>query len=546
LKPFVIRDPVHGYLRIAGHERLVVDRPITQRLRNVNQTGLAHLVYPEARTSRFAHSLGAMHLASRFFLAAVEHSSEDCRAAFFADLERELSCLHPGDPDFEALDFLLAAGGENETTLLASRLTFSRKLQTSERIKQRRIFACAEGGLRLAALFHDLGHFPFSHDLEEALRKFAKSEPNHGLPEEWVKDAPHEEVGHKLATLFFNESQSQDKGLAAVYRTANAILHREPLRGEPATSLDFLHELISGEIDVDRADYLLRDARAFGFEFAVYDLERMVDNLALSHTLVDGFFLAVLEQGLGAVETFFVARARSHQLLVRHHKVAQVAAALQLASVKALQAGPGSRLLEGLRRLAGADPSAPLDKILVDYARFDDGWWLEVLRQLQDQANEDLIDAALRLVLNREQTFCSIWKRSLQLEREQIDTINEVVDVWLVQKMAATPPLDLATAMRHLFNQGILAVPHRFKPYTLNVPGVERSESRFKVLLGSAKGRHPVPASQHSPLMRSLYPAWGADVHLHAFALAKAPPSVDEIVKLFEGFRAGREPAPRT
>ena len=67
-KSFVIKDPVHGYIRIAAHERIVVDHPITQRLRRITQTGLAEFVFPEERTSRFAHSLGAMHLASRFVI----------------------------------------------------------------------------------------------------------------------------------------------------------------------------------------------------------------------------------------------------------------------------------------------------------------------------------------------------------------------------------------------------------------------------------------------------------------------------------------------
>jgi hypothetical protein len=86
-RPFVIRDPVHGYLVIAAHERIVVDDPVTQRLRRITQTGLAEYVFPEARTSRFVHSLGAMHLASRFVLAALENAEEEVARRFFDDIE---------------------------------------------------------------------------------------------------------------------------------------------------------------------------------------------------------------------------------------------------------------------------------------------------------------------------------------------------------------------------------------------------------------------------------------------------------------------------
>lgn len=97
-RPFVVRDPVHGYLSVAPHERLVVDTPITQRLRRIGQTGLAEMVFPEAKTSRFVHSLGAMHLASRFVVAA---ASEEDVQNFFDDIRKEIdwATLRPEDLD---------------------------------------------------------------------------------------------------------------------------------------------------------------------------------------------------------------------------------------------------------------------------------------------------------------------------------------------------------------------------------------------------------------------------------------------------------------
>ncbi len=87
-KPFVISDPVHRYLRVAAHERIVIDHPITQRLRRITQTGLAEFVYPEARSSRFVHSLGAMHLASRFVISALENASQIDARRFFDEIKK--------------------------------------------------------------------------------------------------------------------------------------------------------------------------------------------------------------------------------------------------------------------------------------------------------------------------------------------------------------------------------------------------------------------------------------------------------------------------
>ena len=90
VRPFVVRDPVHGYLLVAPHERLVVDEPITQRLRRVGQTGLAEMVFPEAKTSRFVHSLGAMHLASRFITAALENATAEDAQSFFDEIQKQI------------------------------------------------------------------------------------------------------------------------------------------------------------------------------------------------------------------------------------------------------------------------------------------------------------------------------------------------------------------------------------------------------------------------------------------------------------------------
>jgi len=76
-----IVDPVHGYITITPIERGLLDSRPAQRLRYVGQSGLAHLVFPDLRTSRFVHSLGAMHLASRFLLASLENAREDDRKA---------------------------------------------------------------------------------------------------------------------------------------------------------------------------------------------------------------------------------------------------------------------------------------------------------------------------------------------------------------------------------------------------------------------------------------------------------------------------------
>jgi uncharacterized protein len=108
IKVKIINDPVYGFIRFPEPEIIkVIDHPWFQRLRNIKQMGLAHLVYPGAEHTRFAHSLGACHLMGKALdelkTKNITPDKEECLAA------------------------------------------------------------------RLAALLHDIGHGPFSHSLEHSL-----------------------------------------------------------------------------------------------------------------------------------------------------------------------------------------------------------------------------------------------------------------------------------------------------------------------------------------------------------------------------------------
>ncbi|MCY1010780.1 HD domain-containing protein [Nannocystis pusilla] len=114
-RPYIFRDPLHGdisFARDGFHDlvRGIVDEELFQRLRGIKQNGVLNLVFHGAEHSRFAHSIGAAHLAGRMYDAACHNSGRQAVAE-------------------------------------------DRKLVT------------------LAALLHDVGHGPFSHLFEEILGK---------------------------------------------------------------------------------------------------------------------------------------------------------------------------------------------------------------------------------------------------------------------------------------------------------------------------------------------------------------------------------------
>ncbi len=74
--PYEIRDPIHGFIGISEWERDILNHPALQRLRRIRQLGLSDMVYPGSVHTRFEHSLGVMHVASRMFSEICKRSPD--------------------------------------------------------------------------------------------------------------------------------------------------------------------------------------------------------------------------------------------------------------------------------------------------------------------------------------------------------------------------------------------------------------------------------------------------------------------------------------
>jgi len=111
----IINDPVYGFLRFPEPELMqIIGHPWFQRLRQIRQMGMAHLVYPGATHTRFHHSLGACHLMGKALdelrLKGIDHSKEDCVAARLAILMHDIG----HGPFSHALEHSLVEGVNHE------------------------------------------------------------------------------------------------------------------------------------------------------------------------------------------------------------------------------------------------------------------------------------------------------------------------------------------------------------------------------------------------------------------------------------------------
>lgn len=175
-------------------------------------------------------------------------------------------------------------------------------------------------GAKIAILLHDIGHGPFSHALEHAL----------------AENMHHEE----LSLLMMKELNKQFNGKLD---TALAIFtNQHPKK--------FLHQLISGQLDVDRMDYLTRDSFFTGVSEGVIGYDRILKMLT-----VHNGELMVEEKGIYSIEKFLIARRLMYWQVYLHKTV--------LAAEQTLQ-----RIIRRAKAI-NAECAKPLQNILREKSR---------------------------------------------------------------------------------------------------------------------------------------------------------------------------------
>ena len=306
----LVRIPPELDVPLTHRVKQLIDTPEFRRLSQISQLGLVGLVYPAANHTRFEHSLGVYRMALLF----IDRLAEDPRFA---------AAIQPRDAE----RFLIAA------------------------------------------LLHDLGHWPFCHPIEDI--------------------SPPRVPSHELfANSFLLEGE-----IADALRDEWDIQPREIvelLSGKPQDrSNRILRSLLSGPIDVDKLDYLMRDSLHAGVTYGRnFDQPRLIQSLCLNE-MGDG--LAISDKGKTAAELMVFARYVMFSEVYWHHAVRSATAMLQRAFTLIYQSleidtlfrlterpmidtmlaaagdGPARELLEGL-----FGPTRRLYKRVTQYSLFQE------------------------------------------------------------------------------------------------------------------------------------------------------------------------------
>jgi uncharacterized protein len=231
-----------------------------------------------------------------------------------------------------------------------------------------------------AALLHDIGHGPFSHLFEDAI----PGTPHHEVWSERVLLDPDTDVHKVLASLDANMPE----------RVAGLVRGEHPL--------PYLAKAVSGTFDVDRCDYLLRDAHSTGVRYGLFDLDWLLRSLRFAPPAQDSGSSGAPQlaidgaKGLPAIEGFILARLFMFQQ-VYLHKATRAAEWM----IRTLLARAAMCLLDG-QRIPQVPPAivagAHHDAIsLADYLELDDSVIVVAMRAWEDHTDPVLSDLAGRI-----------------------------------------------------------------------------------------------------------------------------------------------------
>jgi hypothetical protein len=302
-----------------------------------------------------------------------------------------------------------------------------------------------------AALLHDIGHGPFSHASEPLMEKFL-----HRTHDD-IKIIIEEQVGSVLRAWGIDPDE-----LCAVVKGNHS-----------------LSQIIHGDLDVDRMDYLLRDAYYTGAPYGSVDAQRLIRHLIRTSegTVLD-------ENGVNAAESLLIARTLMRPTVYYHHV---------------------SRIGESMFQLAVLEHISDREKVVSQQLfQMDDSTCLHALRTSENPVARDL---ALRLYERR------LYKRAIYVGTDQVSTpfFEQGIPIEKCRELA----IKIAS------NAGLL--PHEV---LVDIPSTPREMS-----LGvRVKNRHTVVGfNEISPRIRTLNITRRAQWRLGVYTLPEHRDLVAEV-----------------
>ena len=273
----IVRDTVHGNIKLSGVLLELMETPEIQRLNSIHQLGFAYLVYPGAHHSRIEHSLGVSHVAG-LMADSLGLNEDEKKLVMSAGLLHDVG----HGPYSHTLEYLISS------KLKKDHMDITKAVIT--------------------------GEYDIIDKKEKEMIGVKKTIPEilekHGLKTKEVAGL----VSHKLTDYtanleFFNSKKPEKK---------------------------YLNQIIHSAVDADQIDFLLRDAHYTGVAYGVIDMGRLLQTMEIHNNS-----LVLQKKGVSAVEGMLVARGLMYSSVYFHKTVRIAEVMMARAVEKAMEKGIG-------------------------------------------------------------------------------------------------------------------------------------------------------------------------------------------------------------
>lgn len=337
-KGIYLNDSIHGLIALTEYEKRIVSTIGFNRLHDVYQNSTVYLTFPTNRTKRFEHSIGTMKLCSDMFFYSLLNTTEPMLHEFFEIFEKEYVEIFKQigeEAEFckEKLD------GKQPVSIPNIELDKLRHSLIPNSIpeKYKMIHIILIESIRAAALLHDIGHPPFSHIVEFALKKVYLEYKDKELNEkenakEFVEIMSkyfegdkklHEQMGDEISEGILRkiippapkseEEYAENLFEVLVAETVKRIFAEEGAFKE-------LHKILDASLDGDRLDYVTRDVLSSGMNSGKIEYSRIINEMQL--IMEDGkIYFCVPLKAVTSVEDFVKRRYNSYKDIIYHHRV---------------------------------------------------------------------------------------------------------------------------------------------------------------------------------------------------------------------------------
>ncbi len=323
----IVNDTVYGHIPYSGLEEKFLQSKIVNRLLFVSQNALAYFAFPSITTKRYIHSLGTMHVASYMFKNSLINASSKSRSKFLKQAQHSIKKIikeHKLEIDLKSLKI--------EDKML---LGFSFALDERDNT----VYLILLQALRLVGLLHDVGHLPFSHQTEYALKRLYDSVSKVKEPNKEQKRflkfysnltnsgemVLHESIGYAYLNMLFNHEVSEQSNSSKALVKLYYILVKNIFDEVEKYGFDYetLHYYISSTVDADRIDYINRDLLASGYISTSSDFLRITREAILVEEN-KRFQLCFLTSGLYDIEHLLESRFNLYKKVFFTHHISRL------------------------------------------------------------------------------------------------------------------------------------------------------------------------------------------------------------------------------